>query len=156
LWIHCQSPHLAASWGYRYASLLIGQRRSIEELGDALPTLDFDEQTAAPVVGERECQSGRDGGFTRATFARHDVERDTGPQCIFGFRGAGHYPSVITREPHYCAVMTTWEYVTVPLLVHATKQILDTWGQDGWELVQVTPGPNSENMVAYFKRPLPS
>lgn len=48
--------------------------------------------------------------------------------------------------------MTNWEYVTVPLLVHATKQILDTWGQDGWELVQVVPGPNSENMVAYLKR----
>ncbi|MEU1166793.1 hypothetical protein ABZ372_43210, partial [Streptomyces sp. NPDC005921] len=30
--------------------------------------------------------------------------------------------------------MTKWEYVTVPLLVHATKQILDNWGQDGWEL----------------------
>ena len=38
--------------------------------------------------------------------------------------------------------MTTWEYATVPLLVHATKQILDTWGEDGWELVQVVPGPN--------------
>ena len=25
--------------------------------------------------------------------------------------------------------------------------------QDGWELVQVVPGPNSENMVAYLKRP---
>jgi len=49
--------------------------------------------------------------------------------------------------------MTTGEYVTVPLLVHATKQILDTWGEDGWELVQVVPGPNSENMVAYLKRP---
>lgn len=24
--------------------------------------------------------------------------------------------------------MTKWEYVTVPLLVHATKQILDNWG----------------------------
>jgi hypothetical protein len=49
--------------------------------------------------------------------------------------------------------MTTWEYATVPLLVHVTKQILDTWGQDGWELVQVVPGPNSESMVAYLKRP---
>jgi hypothetical protein len=49
--------------------------------------------------------------------------------------------------------MTTWEYVTVPLLVHATKQILDTWGEDGWELVHVVSGPNSENMVAYLKRP---
>ena len=50
--------------------------------------------------------------------------------------------------------MTTWEYATVPLLIHATKQILDTWGQDGWELVQVVPGPNAENMVAYLKRPI--
>ena len=45
-----------------------------------------------------------------------------------------------------------FEYATVPLLVHATKQILDNWGQDGWELVQVVPGPNPENLVAYMKR----
>jgi hypothetical protein len=46
-----------------------------------------------------------------------------------------------------------WEYATVPLLVHATKQILDTWGEDGWEMVQVVPGPNnSEQLVAYLKR----
>lgn len=46
-----------------------------------------------------------------------------------------------------------WEYATVPLLVHATKQILDTWGEDGWELVQVVPGPNNpEQLVAYLKR----
>ena len=32
--------------------------------------------------------------------------------------------------------VTRWEYATVPLLVHATKQILDTWGQDGWELAE--------------------
>jgi hypothetical protein len=50
------------------------------------------------------------------------------------------------------ASMTTWEYVTVPLLVHATKQILDQWGQDGWELVQVVPGPSGEQLVAYLKR----
>lgn len=48
--------------------------------------------------------------------------------------------------------MTTWEYATVPLLVHATKQILDQWGQDGWELVQVVPGPSGEQLVAYLKR----
>jgi hypothetical protein len=51
---------------------------------------------------------------------------------------------------------TRWEYVTVPLLVHATKQILDTWGDDGWELVAIVPGPNPENLVAYMKRPKPS
>ena len=37
--------------------------------------------------------------------------------------------------------MSKWEYATAPLLIHATKQILDTWGQDGWELVQVVPAP---------------
>jgi hypothetical protein len=50
------------------------------------------------------------------------------------------------------AAMTKWEYATVPLLVHATKQILDNWGDDGWELVSVVPGPNSEQLVAYMKR----
>lgn len=50
--------------------------------------------------------------------------------------------------------MTTWEYATLPLLTHATKQILDQWGADGWELVQVVPGPTgSDNLVAYMKRP---
>jgi hypothetical protein len=51
--------------------------------------------------------------------------------------------------------MTQWEYMTAPVLVHATKQILDNFGQDGWELVQVVPGPGGgENVVAYFKRPV--
>lgn len=48
--------------------------------------------------------------------------------------------------------MTKWEYATVPLITHATKQILDTWGEDGWELVTVMPGMNPENLVAYMKR----
>ncbi|MFQ6172177.1 DUF4177 domain-containing protein [Oryzobacter telluris] len=48
--------------------------------------------------------------------------------------------------------MTTWEYATVPLIVHATKQILDQWGADGWELVQVLTMPEG-NLVAYLKRP---
>ena len=49
--------------------------------------------------------------------------------------------------------MTIWEYVTVPLLVHNTKAILDNWGSDGWELVAVVPGPDSTSLVAYMKRP---
>src|SRR6266702_3895895 len=44
--------------------------------------------------------------------------------------------------------MAKWEYATVPLLVHATKQILDNWGDDGWELVALVPGPNPEQLVA--------
>lgn len=50
--------------------------------------------------------------------------------------------------------MKKWEYVTVPLLTHATKQILDNWGQDGWDLVSVLPGPTGEQHVAYMKREL--
>ena len=48
--------------------------------------------------------------------------------------------------------MQTCEYATVPLIVHATKQILDQWGEDGWELVQVLSMPEG-NLVAYLKRP---
>ncbi|GAA1590155.1 DUF4177 domain-containing protein [Kribbella hippodromi] len=49
-------------------------------------------------------------------------------------------------------VMKKFEYFTAPLLVHSTKEILDNFGQDGWELVQIVPGMNPENLVAYFKR----
>lgn len=48
---------------------------------------------------------------------------------------------------------TIWEYATAPVLNHATKQILDNFGADGWELVSVLPGPTAENYVAFFKRP---
>ena len=49
--------------------------------------------------------------------------------------------------------MIKFEYVTVPLLTHATKQILDTWGSEGWELVQVVPAPGGgDQLVAYMKR----
>ncbi|MFV0253524.1 MAG: hypothetical protein ACK5H2_09330 [Beutenbergiaceae bacterium] len=48
--------------------------------------------------------------------------------------------------------MTKWEYSTIPLLIHNTKAVLDTWGSDGWELVQVVPGPDGQGLVAYLKR----
>ena len=45
-----------------------------------------------------------------------------------------------------------FEYATVPLLTHATKQILDTWGSDEWELVQVIPAPGGgDQLVAKGK-----
>jgi hypothetical protein len=67
-------------------------------------------------------------------------------------KGVGRGPRP-TRAGARVGRMTKWEYATVPLLVHATKQILDTWGEDGWELVQVVPGPNNpEQLVAYLKR----
>jgi hypothetical protein len=52
------------------------------------------------------------------------------------------------------SVRRRWEYATIPLLVHNTKAILDSWGVDGWELVTVLPGPGgAEQLVAYLKRP---
>ena len=47
--------------------------------------------------------------------------------------------------------MTAWEYVTTPLIVHSTAAILNNWGSEGWELVQVVTGPEG-GLVAYFKR----
>jgi hypothetical protein len=49
--------------------------------------------------------------------------------------------------------MTKWEYLTAPLIIHNTKAILDNFGEDGWELVQIVPGPDGQGLVAYFKRP---
>ena len=46
-----------------------------------------------------------------------------------------------------------WAYLTAPLIVHNTKAILDNFGSEGWELVQVVAGPNGQGLVAYLKRP---
>ncbi len=51
------------------------------------------------------------------------------------------------------AMPTTWEYATIPLIIHNTKAVLDQWGADGWELVQVVTGPDGNGLVAYLKRP---
>lgn len=70
-------------------------------------------------------------------------------QSGWGWRG------LLRGRISYHIDMTKWEYATIPLLTHNTKQILDTWGSEGWELVAVVPGPNGpENLVAYLKRPL--
>ena len=50
------------------------------------------------------------------------------------------------------AVMQRWEYITTPLIVHNTTAILNNWGEQGWELVQVVQGPEG-GLVAYLKRP---
>jgi len=48
--------------------------------------------------------------------------------------------------------VTTWEYATTPLIIHNTTAILNQWGEQGWELVQIVTGPEG-GLVAYFKRP---
>lgn len=43
--------------------------------------------------------------------------------------------------------MQQWEYATAPLITHALQEILNNWGDEGYELVTVVGD------VAYFKRP---
>ena len=52
--------------------------------------------------------------------------------------------------------MTNWEYFVAPLLEHNPGEILNTFGDDGWELVSVTQIVNPSggtSLVAYLKRP---
>ena len=51
--------------------------------------------------------------------------------------------------------MTPGEYVTTPRIIHNTQAILNQWGEQGWELVQIVTGPEG-GLVAYFKRPVES
>jgi len=47
--------------------------------------------------------------------------------------------------------MTKWEYITTPLGIHNTTAVLNHWGSEGWELVQVSTGPEG-GLIAYLKR----
>lgn len=66
--------------------------------------------------------------------------------------GTPRLPLFVRNNRYTCGMR--FEYATVPLLTHATKQILDQWGADGWDLVTVLPGPTGEQHVAYMKRQL--
>ena len=52
--------------------------------------------------------------------------------------------------------MNQWEYFVAPLLPHNPGDILNGFGEDGWELVvviqQETPAGGT-SLVAYMKRP---
>lgn len=49
--------------------------------------------------------------------------------------------------------MTKWEYQVAPIPLHNEGLMLNNFGQDGWELVQLTTNAQG-GMVAFFKRPL--
>ncbi len=48
--------------------------------------------------------------------------------------------------------MQKWEYATVPLISHALQEILNQWGEEGWELVQVVES-SATGTTGYLKRP---
>ena len=48
--------------------------------------------------------------------------------------------------------MQKWEYATVPLISHALQEILNQWGEEGWELVQIVES-TATGTVGYLKRP---
>src|SRR6187402_1675406 len=50
--------------------------------------------------------------------------------------------------------MPTWEYITTPLLIHNTTAILNNWGSEGWELVQVVTGPERGLVVPATSKPV--
>lgn len=71
-----------------------------------------------------------------------------------GKRNIKSVPKLVAQDTvNDMSEIQKWEYATIPLLIHATKQILDQWGDDGWELVTVIPGPDGNAPVAYLKRP---
>ena len=47
--------------------------------------------------------------------------------------------------------MIMWEYATVPLMLHKEAAILNSWGEDGWELVTVNTTAQG-GLLAFFKR----
>jgi hypothetical protein len=59
----------------------------------------------------------------------------------------------LLSNPESRLTMQKWEYITTPLIIHNTTQILNNWGSEGWELVQIVTGPEG-GLVAYFKRPV--
>ncbi len=48
--------------------------------------------------------------------------------------------------------MQKWEYATVPLISQSLQEILNQWGEEGWELVQVIESANT-GTTGYLKRP---
>ena len=49
------------------------------------------------------------------------------------------------------SVLQKWEYATVPLISHALQEILNQWGEEGWELVQVIES-QATGTTGYLKR----
>lgn len=159
-----QAPHLPAPGDAHEALLARAERGDVEGLRETLAPLDLDEQDALAQAGDGEGQGARDRRLAGTALARDDVQPDPRPVVARIARGrligrfeVGHDGKSRSAPPPWRAMdtvagMTRWEYATAPLIVHATQQILNNWGEDGWELVQTVVMPDG-NLVAYFKRP---
>ena len=162
-----QRVHLPPPSAVAILRLLVGQRRHVEQLRNALAAFDFHQQHLAPARRQRERQRGGDRRLAGAALAGDEMQPRLGqarrPADRLGTMSVSHSVwchhcmlAIADQAPDKLSRMsepTRWEYATVPLLTHATKQILDQWGEDGWELVSVLPGPTGEQHVAYLKRP---
>lgn len=62
--------------------------------------------------------------------------------------GAGHLTG---DQDGRLSVLQKWEYATVPLISHALQEILNQWGEEGWELVQVIES-QATGTTGYLKR----
>ena len=73
-----QRVDLAAAVGGGDLDLLVGQRRHVEELRNALAPFDFHQQHLAATGGQRQRQRGRDGRLAGAAFAGDEVQTRLG------------------------------------------------------------------------------
>ena len=97
-----------------------------------------------------------------AMAAGRDRERRGAPHRGGG-RTHGHHGGMYPADPpparrgrELIGGMQNWEYFVAPLLEHNPGEILNTFGEDGWELVSVLQLVNpmgGQSLVAYLKRP---
>ena len=106
--------------------------------------------TRAAVGGQGEGQGGGDGGLAGPALAGDDVQPHgrTESEGLTRHQPRSSPARRAAAQPGCASVLAMteparrrWEYATIPLLIHNTKAILDSWGVDGWELVTVLPGP---------------
>ena len=96
-----EGEHVAAAGADRDLALLVGQRRRVEELRDALPVLDLDEQRAATLPGQRQRERGRDRGLAGAALAGHDMQAHALPVGLV--RLPARHAASVTAGPYAAA-----------------------------------------------------
>src|SRR5205085_6528264 len=90
-------------------------------------------------------RTGEGSGLTSTSVGAGAARRCGAPPRPRERPGAGRKPAALASSAMSEPVRRKWEYATIPLLIHNTKAILDSWGVDGWELVTVLPGPGGSD-----------